>query len=285
VTSLYDASSDPLDQREAQCPYCHGSLKKVPGAKTKCPHCHEAIFVRTRPKDGARVVVTADGARQFDKEWAVWNDLGWWIKNSEEVRNTYADFMPPLPDKLWTTIGCGGKGDGDWTPSEWARRRGCELLGMVRGPEGQLTSNPDSRWAVSDSLRENIKEVIASSFDGVLYPFDRERSYSSERDIVAYIQTFLDREYGQSTDRSRVIKARVIAQTEIMRAQMGSHLNQCRQFGIVKRVRWVGSLDGSCAACTANNGVEVEFGSHFPSGARSPLDTHPLCRCVLTAVV
>lgn len=285
MTLLYDASSEPLDQRKAECPYCHGSLEKVPGAKTKCPHCHEAFFVRTRPKDGARVVVTADEARQFDKDWAVWNDLGWWIKNSEEVRNTYADFMPPLPDEPWAPVDCGGKGDGDWAPAHWARKRGCELLGMIRGPEGELVCNPDSRWAVSDSLRENIKEVIASSFEGTLYPFDRERSYISHRDIVGYIQTFFDREYGVSTDRSRAIKARVIARTEIMRAQIGSSLNQWRRLGIVKRVRWVGCRDGACAACTANNGVDVEFGSSFPSGARSPLDTHPLCRCVLTAVV
>lgn len=41
------------------------------------------MFVRTRPKYGARVLVTADEAREFDKDWAVWNDLEWWIKNNK----------------------------------------------------------------------------------------------------------------------------------------------------------------------------------------------------------
>jgi hypothetical protein len=45
VTSLYDPSFDPLNQRKTECPSCHSALKAVPGAKTKCPHCHGAIFV------------------------------------------------------------------------------------------------------------------------------------------------------------------------------------------------------------------------------------------------
>lgn len=248
------------------------------------------MFVRTRSQDRARLVVTSDEASQFDEDWTVWNDLGWWLKNNEEVRNTYADFMPPLPDEVWTISNGDGEGYGNWQAAFWARKRAAELIGMVRGSERQLIPNPDPRWAISDTLRENIKEVIAGALDGGLYPIDHKRAEDmkwglTENDIADHIQVFFDREYGVSTERTRVIKARVIARTEIMRAQVGSNLNEWRQGGIVKRARWLGSADGSCAACSVNNGIEVDLGSPFPSGARSPLDTHPLCRCKLTAVL
>ena len=61
------------DERKAECPYCHKPLAKVPGRKTKCPHCGEFMFVRTRPKDEARVVVTKEEADEITKEWAILN--------------------------------------------------------------------------------------------------------------------------------------------------------------------------------------------------------------------
>lgn len=58
------------DLRKAECPYCKKELLKIPGAKTKCPHCGEFMFVRTRPKDNARLVVTKKEAEQIDEDWA-----------------------------------------------------------------------------------------------------------------------------------------------------------------------------------------------------------------------
>jgi len=236
------------------------------------------------------MVVTAAEAHKFDEDWAVWNDLGWWLKNNEEVRNTYADFRPHLPDELWSIPKSDGENYGDWQAAFWARKRGAELIGMVRGPEGRLIPNPDPRWAISDTLRENIREIIANGFEGNLYPIYRKRADNmkwniTEAEIAEHVQVFLDREYGVSTDRARVIRARVITRTEIMRAQTGRDLNQWRQSGIVKRVRWLTAGDGtSCAVCSANHGLEAHFGESFPFDVSSPLDTHPLCRCTLTAV-
>lgn len=61
------------DERKAECPYCNGVLDKVPGAKTKCPCCKKFIFVRTRPQDEVRVVVTAEDADKIDEEWRIIN--------------------------------------------------------------------------------------------------------------------------------------------------------------------------------------------------------------------
>lgn len=54
----------------AACPYCGHELAKVPGRKTKCPFCGEFMYVRTRPSDRARVVVTEAQAAEIEAEWA-----------------------------------------------------------------------------------------------------------------------------------------------------------------------------------------------------------------------
>lgn len=59
------------DERMAECPYCHKALDKIPAKKTKCPHCGEFIFVRTRPKDNARVVVTKTEADKIEEDWTI----------------------------------------------------------------------------------------------------------------------------------------------------------------------------------------------------------------------
>lgn len=63
--------SKQKDERKSECPNCHKALSKIPGAKTKCSHCGEYMFVRTRPKDNVRVVVTKAEADKIDEEWSI----------------------------------------------------------------------------------------------------------------------------------------------------------------------------------------------------------------------
>lgn len=58
------------------CPNCHQELIKRPGRKTKCPHCGTFIYVRTRPLDRKRVLVTADEARRLQAEWVAFHEFG-----------------------------------------------------------------------------------------------------------------------------------------------------------------------------------------------------------------
>lgn len=60
-----------MDERKFKCPYCHKTLDKIPSKKTKCPHCGEYMFVRTRPKDNVRVVVTKVEADKIEEDWAI----------------------------------------------------------------------------------------------------------------------------------------------------------------------------------------------------------------------
>jgi len=55
------------------CPHCNEGLEKKPGRKKKCPHCGQFIYVRTRPSDGKRVLVTEIQAEEIAEQWAIVN--------------------------------------------------------------------------------------------------------------------------------------------------------------------------------------------------------------------
>lgn len=59
------------DARKAECPYCNKALEKIPAKKTECPFCRKFMYVRTRPKDNARVVVTKSEAEKIEEDWAI----------------------------------------------------------------------------------------------------------------------------------------------------------------------------------------------------------------------
>jgi len=62
---------ETLGNTEPVCPYCAKPLDKMPGRKTKCPFCSNYMYVRTRPVDKKRVVVTEQDAAKIDEQWMV----------------------------------------------------------------------------------------------------------------------------------------------------------------------------------------------------------------------
>ena len=62
---------ETLGNTEPVCPYCAKPLDKMPGRKTKCPFCANYMYVRTRPADKKRVVVTEQDAAKIDEQWVV----------------------------------------------------------------------------------------------------------------------------------------------------------------------------------------------------------------------
>jgi len=55
---------------ETLCPHCGSAFEKPPQRKTKCKSCGNAVFVRTRPSDRQRVVVTPAQAAALEDEWS-----------------------------------------------------------------------------------------------------------------------------------------------------------------------------------------------------------------------
>lgn len=58
-----------LGTTKAVCPHCGVLLSRMPQRKTKCPHCGEFIYVRTRPADERRVLVTEIEAEEIEAQW------------------------------------------------------------------------------------------------------------------------------------------------------------------------------------------------------------------------
>jgi len=51
------------------CPYCSVGITKKPLRKSKCKNCGQYIYVRTRPIDRQRVLVTLNQASEIDVQW------------------------------------------------------------------------------------------------------------------------------------------------------------------------------------------------------------------------
>src|SRR5579863_10040178 len=58
-----------IGQIDDICPNCGSMLSKRPRRKAKCAHCGEFIYVRTRPSDRKRVLVTKGEADALQAEW------------------------------------------------------------------------------------------------------------------------------------------------------------------------------------------------------------------------
>ena len=60
-----------LGNTEPICPYCRVALDKMPGRKKKCANCGNYMYIRTRPSDRKRVVVTEQDAAKIDEQWMI----------------------------------------------------------------------------------------------------------------------------------------------------------------------------------------------------------------------
>src|ERR1700692_129100 len=94
-----------------RCPYCGAELQKEPERKTKCRSCGEFILVRTRPKDGARVIVTSGEAEEIRRDWEIvagarmptLRGIGYEEYQIEQVRDSLAAAFsgsPPTDEEL-----------------------------------------------------------------------------------------------------------------------------------------------------------------------------------------
>jgi hypothetical protein len=81
---VWDKNGNPMDMSkpsdlglkeigfvDAICPYCSSALEKKPSRKKKCPDCGNFIYVRTRPIDRERVLVTEEQTAEIDRQWEI----------------------------------------------------------------------------------------------------------------------------------------------------------------------------------------------------------------------
>lgn len=155
---------------------------------------------------------------------------------------------------------------------DYAVERAAEMVGMKRDVEGNLVTNPNAKWAISQTTRDKIRDIVAQSFtqDSSMSEI-KQRIYEALQDEAASNGIFSEG------------RAEMIARTEVSHAQTGGNYTVWRESGLVHRVKWLVSNDPDvCPICLGNDKKEVDLGKKFPSGVERP-PQHPWCRCVLVA--
>lgn len=146
--------------------------------------------------------------------------------------------------------------------SDWAETRAAELVGMRFDKEGNLIPNPNAKWAISDTTRDELRRIMAGAFkketplEELINEIENAGAFSSER-------------------------AALIATTEVQFAQAYGNYAAWDESGLVVSVTSILSEDHEIEDdCDDNDGVVVQIGEPFPSGHLAP-PYHPRCMCVV----
>jgi hypothetical protein len=102
---------DKIGNVEAKCPHCNNSLTKKPAAKTKCRSCGNYIYVRTRPIDQEKVLVTEAQAEEIEEQWSIVNGThGEYLASKQAFENEKATLgarfgkEPSKSDVEWSLL-------------------------------------------------------------------------------------------------------------------------------------------------------------------------------------
>lgn len=149
----------------------------------------------------------------------------------------------------------------------WAEARGAEMIGMRRLDDGRLVENPDARWNILQTTRDDIRSLVADGVEGGWSP---QRLSAAVRDSAAF-------------SRSR---ANTVARTELAFAHSNGNVEGWRSSGVVEGKRSIlGSehdLDDECDDNAAEEFVALD--DDFPSGDPAP-PYHPNCVCDVVPVL
>ncbi len=153
--------------------------------------------------------------------------------------------------------------------AKWAANRAAELVGKQL-VNGELVDNPDAKWVISETTRQEIRDAVTQAFE-------------SETDFAALKTRILNAPGIENTFSDA--RASMIAKTEVAKAQMGSTFDFWKSSGLVKQVQWFTAGADPCDECQENSGEVVELGQPFPSGAITTADSHPNCNCGIFAIM
>ncbi len=138
---------DVIGNAEPVCPYRNYRLDRMPSRKTRCPGCGNHLYVRTRPSDRKKVLVTEADAAEIEELWAIENGTYEELMASrrafeEEKRRMAArlGFDPP---------------DGD---VRYALLNKALMEHAVHGDWGLYTS---TRFAMAEQLRKEQRDKTA----------------------------------------------------------------------------------------------------------------------------
>jgi hypothetical protein len=93
------------------CPFCEHALKTMPEQSQKCPHCGEYVYVRSRPIDERKILVTESQIQIVDEQWAIADgtyeemmERKHNLANERVNLNRKSDLEKSLDDVRWTLL-------------------------------------------------------------------------------------------------------------------------------------------------------------------------------------
>lgn len=148
----------------------------------------------------------------------------------------------------------------------YAEERAAEMVGR-KWVDGVLVDNPDARWVISDTTRDNIQTLVTKAYEDGKTPAKLAEQIKDSETFSA-------------------ARAKLIAKTETSTASINGTLSGWRESGVVEGKSSLLSSDhdkdDECDD-NADAGV-VALDDDFPSGDDGP-PYHPGCDCSLVAEV
>lgn len=149
----------------------------------------------------------------------------------------------------------------------WAQARAAELVGMRKTPDGSYVPNPNAKWAITESTRSSIRDLVNDAVD-------EGWSVDTFKDELLSAHAF-------SAER-----AETIARTELAAAHVQGNLDAWKESGIVTQKQSIlGSEHDLDDTCNDNaDAGPIPFDAEFPSGHQGA-PYHPNCVCDVIPVL
>jgi hypothetical protein len=141
--------------------------------------------------------------------------------------------------------------------SGWAKKRAAEMVGR-KWVAGRLVPNPDAKWTISDTTRNEIRRLVT-------HAYEREADI---RDLAVAVQ---------NSGAFSPARAGTIARTEAIGAENKGNLTGWQQTDLVDQVDVQTSEDhDDNAECDCS---DVEDAGPYPVDQAPDLPRHPECMC------
>lgn len=142
----------------------------------------------------------------------------------------------------------------------YANDRAAELVGK-KWVGGELVDNPNAQWAISDTTRSQLEELITDAFEHGMSPTDLSKAI-------------------QEAGVFSKARATMIAQTETGFAHMAAAMESAETNGATEKKVLLSNLE-ACPICTAYADLgKVAFDYEYAPEVTGPL-FHPNCHCGL----
>lgn len=147
----------------------------------------------------------------------------------------------------------------------YAKDRAAALVGM-KYVDDELVANPDAKWAITETTREELRQIIAKAFDEGASPAEVEAAI---RDSTQFSES----------------RAEMISRTEMALAHLNGALEAAKASGVaVGKYSLLSSEHDKDDECDTNaEAGEVALIDLFPSGDLTP-PFHPMCTCGMNLV-